>query len=885
MKDFDLQKAIQEWKKTLFKDPGLEEGHIIEIEEGLRDEIEELVEGGMSEEEAFSRITGEMAPAEVLGSEFYKVRTRRRSGRPPWQKPKLMPALFWHYLKIALRKVKRQKGYTFINVAGLSVAMACFLLMMTSVQFDLSYDRFHEKADRIFRVAIRSTNPDIEEYSLTTSEVLSKNLRNRIPEVAHAGIIQRSRNGVFWKGTENFIEDGFFADEYFFKMFSFELLRGHPSEVLKAPHSIVLTDMMAKKIFGAEDPMGKSLRYESRFLNCDVYVTGIMGNPPKNSHLQFAYLISTATMADSPVMKEWFDTWDIAAFSTYVELRQKSTQHDAGQKIAALMQEAKPQEDKREDTVYLQPLTDIHLKSRVEGATASNNRIQSVYLFSVVAMIILLIAGINSMNLSTARAATRSQEISLRKVIGARRGQLVRQFLGESYLFTAIAMVFAFLIFHAFFPVFSRFLGNGLTLNHVEKLPLVFSVLVTILFVGAFSGIYPALVLSAFQPASFLKKQSITRLKGIKIRNLLVVFQFSAVVVLMIGTLVVARQLNFIKHKGLGYEKEHVLLLPLKDEETVRKVQMLKTRLLEYPGVLSITISDSSPLGLGMSVSNKEFKKEDGQTMKFEYNIAQVDHDFLEVFGMKIAEGRDFSEDDVTGTRGILVNESFVRKVGWEHPLDMRLNDVPVIGVVQDFHYDTLHHEIEPAVLSLDRDFFGRVYLGLRIRPENTENTLAEIRKIFTQTTNGQPFDAIFLDDAIQGLYRNEFRLASMIGYLEGLAIILGFMGLFGLATYATQRRIKEIGIRKVMGASVSSILRMMSREFMVLVVVSNIIAWPLGIYVLRRWLQVYAYRCSFGIDILLLTGLGTLLIALLAVGLHTVKAAWSNPLDSIRYE
>ncbi len=885
MNNFDLEKAIKNWKKSLFKDPGLEESHVIELEEGLREEIEELTEEGMNEEQAFLRASKEFAPADVLGGEFYKVRTTRRSGRPPWQAPRFMPSLLWHYLKTSLRKIKRQKIHSLINVTGLSVGMACFLMIMTSVQFEMSYDRFHEKSDRLFRIGIRNSEPEATDYSITTPAILSESLINHIPEVKNAGIIQRSRNAVFQTGSETFTEDGLFADENFLDLFSFELLRGHPSEALKTPNSVVLTDVLAQKIFGSEDPVGKNLRYKSRLLDYDLNITGIVKHPPKNSHLQFDYLVSTSTMASHPSLSEWFQTWDIDAFYTYAELQQNQSKTIVEQKAANLIREARPQIYKREDPVYLQPVTDIHLKSQVSGATASNNRIQTLYFFSTIALLILMIAGINSMNISTALAETRAKEISMRKVIGARRAQLVRQFLGESYVFTCLAMVFALLIFLALFPVFSRFLGNDLSLSHVEKMPLVLSILITLLFVGAFSGIYPSLVLSAFQPTSILKKQTGTWIRGKKTRNLLVIFQFSAVVVLMIGTIVITRQLNYIKNKNLGYEREHVVILPLNEDETIKKSQVLKTRLLEYSGVQRATVTDSSPLSMGVSIGGASFKKENGETIKMDYYLAQGDHDFLQVFGMKIAKGRDFSKEFTADSESILVNEAFVKKVGWKEPIGKQFKNSSVIGVVEDFHFDTLHKRIEPAVFTLSQDFFGRVNLAVRIRPDNPKRTLDEIRRTFNQTSTSQNFNYYFLDDAFNRLYRNEQRLASTISYLEGLAIILGFMGLFGLATYATQRRSKEIGIRKVLGASALSIVRMISSEFIILVVVSNIIAWPVGYIFLRRWLQGYAYRCSFGFEIFVLTGLGTLLIALLAVGLQTIKAAYSNPVESIRYE
>lgn len=882
---FNLEKAIKEWKKSLFKSPGLEEAHIVELEEGLRDEIEDLVGLGQSEETAFQQAVSEVAPAEVLGDEFYKVRTQRLSGRPPWRRPRFMPALLWHYLKITMRKIKYQKSVTVINVIGLAVGMACFLLILTYIQFELSYDRFHQRSSRLFRVALHSESPDEDGYAISTPEILSTSIKENIPEVEQAVITQRSSNAAFIVEGEIYFEDGLFVDDNFLNIFDYKFNPNSPSSVLSAPNSVLLSENMAEKLFGTEDPMGKSIQYRGRLINCDLNIVGIMKQPPQNSHLQFDYLIAAATLAADHAVGPWFNNWDVYAFHTYVALNHKNSKADVEKKISELIKSARSQDADKEDMVFLQPLEDIHLRSNVAGNTSTNNRIQTVYLLGVIAFIILMIACINSMNLSTARAATRKREIGLRKVIGAKRLQLIKQFVGESYLFTALAMLFSLLLFHTFFPLFSSFLGNVLKLSEIDLVPLIFSVGGTILFVGAFSGIYPAFILSAFPPQALSQIQTGTWLKGARIRNILVIFQFSAVIVLMIGTIVVTKQLNFIKNSDLGYKREHVIIVPFKVEEKKQLPAVIKNRLLNYHKVLGVTVSDSTPLSIGSSIGGMEVEKENGEKIKIDAYMANVDQDFLPVFDIKIAAGRNFSRDFSDDNKSVLVNEALVSKLGWQDPLKNKFKESPVIGVIKDFHFDTLHNAIEPAIFYLSEDFFRKVNLGIRIRPEDPAETLAAIKGIFSSVSPAQPFEFYFLDDAYNRLYQKEQRLAVMIGYLEGLSIILGCMGLFGLATYAAQRRSKEIGIRKVLGASIYSIIRLMSREFLVLVIISNVIAWPLGYYFLEKWLQGYTYRCSFGIEIFFLAGIGTLLIALVAVGLHTIKAAWASPLESIRYE
>jgi putative ABC transport system permease protein len=355
----------------------------------------------------------------------------------------------------------------------------------------------------------------------------------------------------------------------------------------------------------------------------------------------------------------------------------------------------------------------------------------------------------------------------------------------------------------------------------------------------------------------------------------------------MIGTLVITRQLNFIRHKNLGFNRKHVMILPIREEEAISKAGALKTALEGFNKIQSVTKSDSTPLKLSTMAGGYKIQKENGETIKIDMYIANVDYNFLDVYGIKLAEGRNFSPDFPTDSQAVLVNQAMVRKGGWKNPLGRKIINSTIIGVVEDFHFDTLHKPIEPVVFVFrpDERSFGGINIGIRFRSDDPEDTLAQIKNVFAQLILGQPFDFYFLDDAYNQLYRREKRLALMIGYLEGLAILLGCMGLFGLAAYSAQRRSKEIGIRKVLGAPVFSIVRMMSREFLILVGISNVIAWPLGYYLLHRWLQAYAYRCSFGIEIFVLAGLAALLIATAAVSLHTVRASLANPVQSIRYE
>jgi len=884
MPTFDLEKAIRDWKKRLFITPGIEESHAAEMEAGLRDAIDELVAGGLGEAEAFAKAAAETAAAEVLGDEFHRARTRAANGRPPWRAPRFMPDLLWHNLKAGLRKIRRHKAHTLINVVGLAAGMASFLLILTAIRFEMSFDRFHDKADRIVRLAIRNTDPGSSDYALSAPEILAGAMTDRIPDVRRTSRLTFARNALLQTESAGYAEEGLFADERFFSLFSFDLVRGAPADVLKAPGSIVVREELAVEIFGTADPVGRRLRYKDRFLEGELTVSGIVRRPPLASHLQFRFLISLASLAANKATAGWFNEWSTYAFIIYAELADPRVRAAVEDKASALYREARPDVKMAANPIYLQPLTDIRLKSRIERAASGNDRIQTVRLYGAVALLVLLIACVNAMNLATALAATRSKEVGIRKVAGASRGQLVRQFLGESYLQTAAAMALSLALFFGLFPVFGRLLGSGLTWQAVEAMPLALSILATILLVGALSGFYPALVLSAQRPQAILKGGPLgTRRNGV--RNLLVIFQFAIVGALLIGTIVVGRQLRYGKTKDLGYRKEQVVVVPLKYKEVVQAAGVIKERFLSCPGVVAAAASNGTPLKITSFLGGNTIDKGDGTSIKIDHFAVSADADFVPVYGMRILQGRGFRADYASDAQKVLVNEAFVRAVGWTKPLERKVNDFPVLGVVKDFHFDSLHAAIEPLVIYNSPATFGTGAISLRIQPGDPTTVLAALREAFSQAAARQPFDYYFLDDALNQAYRAERGLASLIGMFVALAAVLGCIGLFGLASHAIKRRVKEIGIRKVLGAPVGSLVGLISREFLILVAAANLIAWPVGYAVLKRWLQGYAYHCPMGIDIFLLTGLATLAMALLAVGVHTLKAARSNPVDSLRYE
>jgi len=795
-------------------------------------------------------------------------------------------AMLKNYILIAVRNVIKNKGFSFINVTGLAVGMACFLLIMVYVQHETSYDRFHEKSDRIFRLLSKESSQDgqksAEEYDDYFPEVMTPLLVSDFPEVKNATCFMGAfQDKAVLKAEEKlFYQSGLYADRNFLEIFTFPLVHGDSQNALSESNTIVITEDVSKKLFGNGNPIGRHISYKERRRRYDVVVSGVVENIPQNSSIQFDYLLSLETLRADKANSFMFDNWNVANFYIFLELAETGDKAEAEKKFTELAPSKRPW-----PKIILQPIEDIHLRSQIRGELATNNEVRYVRLFSFIAVMVLLIACVNSMNLGVACSTKRAKEIGVRKVNGANRRQIMRQFLGESLFLSVLSLFAALFLMKMFLSRFSLILGVELKWDLLNNVFLLLVMAGTTLFVALASGSYPAFLLSALSPVRSMKEHSIYGSRSGKLRNILMVFQFAVSVILIICTVVVFRQMNFIKTRELGFDREHVVVIPIKEKETLDKRQVLKTSFLELPQVKGVSVSSGLPINIRSRLINYVFMRDNGEKVKMDIKFDYVDEDFVDVFKINVLRGRNFSKDFSEDKYGILINETAAKKIGWSDPIGKEFSFMRdkyhVVGVVEDFQFATFHHDIEPMVL------FNEIgsNISVRINPGDIQAILGSLRRAFEETTKSQPFDFYFLDDAFNKLYQKEMRTGEIFGTFAGITVLIACMGLFGLAAFMINKRTKEIGIRKVLGASVSQIVTLLTREFAGLVLISNLIAWPVAYIIMRFWLQDFAFRINIGIWIFILSSALVLFVSFVTVSVHTFRAAASNPVITLRYE
>ena len=794
--------------------------------------------------------------------------------------------MFRNYLKVAVRNLFRHKAYSFINVSGLAIGMACCILILLYVQDELSYDRFYENADQIYRLEanVKTRSGETGKWP-ATSGPMAPTLLDDYPEITQAVRIKPVGTMLIsYEKVSCYEEHLLFADLSIFDVFTFPLIRGDPKTALQQPNSIVVTQAIAEKYFGNADPMGKLLRLDNKH---DYIVTGVLQKVPSNTHLKFDFLASISSLNTlNDRVAFLFNNWGSFMLSTYILLPEGYPPVQLEEKLSLFAEKvmAKLTGAGFEFAFYLQPLTRIYIESESD--------IRTIWIFSAIGFFILFIACINFVNLSTARSANRAKEVGMRKVVGANRMQLIKQFLGESVLLSSIALLLSVALVELSLPTFNILSGKELAISYFDNKLFLFSLFAITLFVGILSGSYPAFLLSAFRPVEVLKGSLRTGLKSPLLRRILVVFQFVLSIILLIATGVVHDQLGYMRNKRLGFNKEQVVAMPiLKDPSLRKKYELIKNELLRNPRILNATASSQVPRS---SFEGYVIRREgnEGSEAKMMGNLF-VDYDFIETLGMELAAGRNFSKDSATDeTKGFIFNESAVRELGWESSQASIGKQIEwdgwqkgriIIGVVKNFHFLSLRHEIEPIVMILWPERFN--FISVRIRPDDIPTTLALLENKWHEFAPGYPFEYSFLDDDFDKLYRAEDRLRKTFGCFSLLAIFIACLGLFGLTSFATEQRTKEIGIRKILGASVSGIVLLLSKEFTKLVIVSNLIAWPIAYYAMNRWLQDFAYRIHIGLGTFLLAGAIALAIALLTVSFQAIKAALANPVEALRYE
>ncbi len=798
-----------------------------------------------------------------------------------------------NYFKIAVRNLLRHRAYSFINLAGLALGMTCAFLILLYVQDELRYDRFHEKADRIYRIAWINEHPQTR-----TPHPMAQAMVKDLPEVENAvslsplwgpGLTRRIFSIRY--GDKRFDETNVLSvDTTFFKIFSFPFLQGDPRTALQEPFAVIISERIAQKYFGEEEALGKVLRIDN---DLDLKVTGVARNVPSQSHFHFDFLVSYTLL--KPRETGSYYKWEDFGHYNYILLKPGADPQALSAKIATWIG---PYLGWPEDWLAalragrvhfeLQPLTDIHLRSQLAWELEPNSDVAYVYLFTAIAVFILLIAGINFMNLATARSTTRAKEVGVRKVLGAARLQLLGQFLGEALLLSVAALLLAVAAVELLLPAFNALSGRALAVNYFEQPRLIVAMLATTLLVGIFSGSYPAFFLSAYQPLKVLKGEIKAGSRSARFRRTLVVAQFALSIALIAGTAIVSSQLRFLRAQKLGFDKGQVVVLRLKNRAMRAQYETIKTELLRGPEVLRASASSNVPGGRFNNNSIQWRPEQDDQ------DAAQmrVDYDFFATLDIPLAEGRVFNKEIATDAdSAFMLNETAARLFNWDTAVGKRITWFDddhtrrgtIIGVVKDFHFQSLHTRIAPLIMNIGPRSFN--YMLVKIGPNDMPNTLAHLERVWKKFDPEFDFEYSFLDADFDQLYHSEARIQTLFGYFTFLAIFIAGLGLFGLASFTTQQRTKEIGVRKVLGASVTSVVAMLSKDFLKLVLLANLFAWPVAYLAMNLWLQNFAYRVNLGWRVFAFAGGMALLLALLTVSAQAIKAARANPVEALRYE
>jgi len=802
-------------------------------------------------------------------------------------------------LKVTLRNLRKHILYAGINVVGLALGLACCVVIALYVLEALSYDRFHDKVDRIVRLVEDQEHEDGVSRLATTYGPLAPALEEEMASVEHAVRVLPYSLLVSRDVERRRQEDRFvFVDSTFFDVFSVNALRGDVRTALAAPFSVVLTASTSRRYFGGGNPIGQTLEVRDDETTRNFTVTAVVADPPHNTHLPFDFLASFASIR--LIYGDWIDdprNWEHPPLYTYALLADGATVADLEARLPTFARRHMGETRTANRQLRAERLTDIHLYSRREQSLVPGSDITYVYLFSLIAFITVLIGCVNFTNLTTARAMHRAKEVAMRRALGANRRQLVLQFLAESTLLVILALVTGLLLARAALPSLSTMSGEDLSMEYLAHWSTPLIALAGIGFVSLLAGSYPAFFLSGAGRAGTRKGDGprTAGSKGSFVRSSLVVFQFVVSIGLMISTLVVYRQVDYVRNERLGFDKKHVVLVPLRDLENQFQHTSLKDAWQELPGVEAVSASSGMP-GLGGGIYDWWVHPEH-RSDSLRLMVLTVDHDYAKTYGLNVLDGRDFSEQFATdANEAFLLNESAVKRLGWtdavgkEVTLDAwfrgRLEKRgSVVGVVEDFQYRSLHHAIDPILFHILPDSWYYDYVSARIRPGDITGTLEAMEQIWHEYNAERPFEYTFLDDQVDALYRAEARVGRLFGAFAALAVGIACLGLLGLAALTAAGRTREIGIRKVLGASVSGIVLLLSREFVGLVLVASILATPMAYLAMRRWLDGFAYRVPVGADVFVLTIMLALFLALITVSFQSVRAALADPVKTLRHE
>ncbi|MBD3412903.1 MAG: FtsX-like permease family protein [Candidatus Aminicenantes bacterium] len=907
---FDLEKAVKQWRQSLRKNQALEDGYMEELESHLRDKIDHLTEQGISEEKAFTEAVDRIGDRDLIGEEYFKADTRKLSSRPPWKKDILALALIPNYFKTAFRKIKRQKVFSFINITGLAVGLACCAVIILYVVNELTYDTFHKDADRIFRINAYQVNQVGEFHMAATPGPLGPMLKSNFPQVEDITRVvppyENPDSVLVVRNDKRFFESRvFFVDNAAFRIFHMPFLKGSPDQALIRPHTVVLTEPTAKKYFGEEDPVGKILQIEidydigiDRVELQDYEVTGVIKDAPVNTHFKYDMLLSLPTFLAN---RRDFDTdWINPHIKyNYIKLQEETDPMEFKENLVLASQEVTSRYEERinrkiDMAFDLQPISRIHMSSHELREMEASGNWYYVTIYSLVAFLILLIGCMNFVNLSAALSATRTREVGLRKVIGAQRRQLMGQFLGESSLITLVAFVFSLVLMIVLLGPFNRMAGTELSIAGLAR-PLVFVPMMALLVLVALgSGAYPALILTAFKPADVLQGRLAPKTRGTGVQKVLVVGQFAISVFLVICTLTVFKQLGFMQGQALGFDINQKLILRVKSnlDHLRRDYEAIKQDFLASPYVTGATVSSSVPgdhdeNGYYMTTREEDFS----DSMRLKVNT--VDYDFIPEYGIKLIAGRPFQKENRSDTNeAFVINRAGLKELGIPTPEDAlgkryqahyHRRWKTIVGVTENFHYRGMQEAVEPLLLDIETSLMDN--LTLSVNTENMNVLMRDVRTSWEEHFPGVPMVYSFLDENFDRVYRYESQMGRMLSITTTLGLIIACLGLFGLAYFVANFKRKEIGIRKVLGASDWDIVGMLSKRFAGLVLISVVVAGPLAWYAMSKWLQNFAYRVDLGWFVFIGAAAGALVIAMATVSIQGMRAASLDPATSIRNE
>ena len=798
--------------------------------------------------------------------------------------------MFINYLKVAFRNLLRQKVYSVINILGLAIGLAVCLLILLFVKDELSYDKYHANADRIYRVITQWDQGTKKMQIPINSYRLAPALETDFPEF-EAVVRFSPTGGIIQYEDKEYQEDQFFfVDDNVFDVFDFELLQGQPDRVLVEPNTIILSESTAEKYFGNANPIGKVLRVNDQY---DVTVTGLFRDFESNNHFISDAFISMET--GKQVFNQLvLNNWGEMSQYTYLLLPEEIDPKRIDARFPDFIEKNVGEGRSETMEMFLQPLLDIHLKSNMRAELTENGNIRYIYISSAIALFIILIACINYMNLATARSVKRAMEIGVRKTLGAGRFALIKQFLSESMLLALIAFLLAIGLAQLALPAFNAFTEKSLTLSLTVNPDIFLWFFLLTILIGLLAGSYPAFYLSSFRPVRVFRERTLKDSASGLLRKFLVVFQFGISIVLIIGTLIIYDQWNFLRSKDLGYNKENLLLVPI---PSLDQYESLKTQLLQNPNIQGVTASNKRltnalSSNLGFEAEGFEPSPQAPNSIK----IVTVDHDFMETLETNLVAGRDFStEFGADDTEAFILNEAAVDLIGWEEPIGKwfrtsEYNDGSwverngkIIGVVEDFNMESLHNEIRPVVYYISKTWLN--WMTIRLNSTNTPATIDYIKDKWVQYGSEQAFDYTFMDDRIDEMYRSEARYFKLFTIFTMIAIFIGSLGIFGLSAFTAEQRTKEIGIRKVFGASVSNIVVLLSKEFTRLVFFGFLLAAPIAYLIMRRWLNDFTYRIDMGWEPFLIGGVLAFVVAWLTASYQSIRAAIANPVKSLRWE